>query len=45
MARVVSFVFDKLFERKETVSSREKTTVVIIFGMLTLTTILAVILI
>lgn len=31
MAKVVSYVFDSLFERKETISYREKRTVVITF--------------
>ncbi|MBK7127967.1 MAG: hypothetical protein IPM74_13970 [Crocinitomicaceae bacterium] len=35
MSRVVTYVFDKMFERKETVSYKEKRTVVISFFILT----------
>jgi hypothetical protein len=45
MARVVSYVFDRLFERKETVSYREKSTVVIIFAVLIVTTLVVLFLI
>lgn len=43
MSRVVIYVFDSLFERKESVSDREKGTVVIVAGILLISTIVALV--
>jgi hypothetical protein len=45
MARVVTYVFDSLFVRKETVSHREKSAVVVVLCVLTAATSVALILI
>ncbi|MBI3134525.1 MAG: hypothetical protein HYZ14_07580 [Bacteroidetes bacterium] len=45
MSRVVVYVFDSLFERKETVSYREKSAVVVAFCLLIIVTTITLILI